>query len=111
MVGQYPHRLYYKPGAATEPAPDEDTGDWDIPAGDDTLKEVKCRAEMNGNNRTLALQDGSKLEYAFVVYLPKGTAQISKDVIVEILAEDGTVICKASVKQFHQGQLNRKLYV
>lgn len=110
MVGQYNSLLFYAPNGSAKPVKDEETGDWNAgePAGE--LKQLNCRAEMNGNNRTLAMQDGSKLDYSFVIYLPKGTDVIEKDIVVEVMS-GAEIIVKAPVKQFFKGQLNCKLYV
>lgn len=110
MVGQYPHQITFVVGNSDLPFVNSN-GDWDIVEPTSPhFKTIACRAEMNGNNRTIAGQDSSKIEYSFVIYLPKTAEVIDDGRVIEV--KDGErMIVKSPVKQFHKGQLNCKLYV
>jgi len=113
MVRQYPHRLTYAAADSSSPAPvPNENGDWTFPAGMDapSAVQVACRAETNGTHQTIAGQDGRQLDYAFVVYLPKGTAPIDEGTAIEVHSDAGLLV-QTVVKQFYSGQLNCKLYV
>jgi hypothetical protein len=66
MVEQYPDSIII---TVTTPVQNEETGSFE--PGTSVTYTWKCRAEMNGAGRKIAMPDGSLYEYAFSIYLPK----------------------------------------
>lgn len=105
MVRQYPHNIVIS--AMSEPSKDDD-GNW-VPGGLTEIHEGKCRAEPNGKGDVLRGDDGSELNFAFNVFLPKLTVDVPANAEVEITI--GNKLVTGSVKRHHPGQLNSRIWV
>ncbi len=105
VVKQYPHNIIIK--AVREPAKDE-SGNF-IPGGLVPIHDGECRAEPNGKGEVLRGEDGSELNFAFNVFLPKMSFEVPVNAEVEIAIENKLVT--GHVKRHHNGQLNSRLWV
>ena len=105
MIKQYPHLI--KISVVSEPTQD-DNGNW-IPGGLTEIHSGECRAEPNGKGDVLRGDDGSELNFAFNVFLPKLDVNIPANADVEITIENKLVT--GEVKRHHPGQLNSRIWV
>ena len=108
---QHPHILKFSTGnAVTEPYQDEQ-GDWVIPSpGEVEITDVKCRAQENIKEEKVMGQDGTKLEFAYMVFMPANCPEIVEGATIEIF-KDGNSFYKGDVRRFFRGQLNARLWV
>jgi hypothetical protein len=111
MVEQHPHILKFSTGnTVTEPYQNND-GDWVIPeAGETENTEIKCRAQENSKDAKVVGVDGTKLEFAFMVFMPVDSPEILEGTTIEITNE-GKSFFNGDVKRFFRGQLNSRLWV
>jgi len=105
MVNQYPDSIAITVSAsATQNA----SGVWT--AGATAAYTFECRAEANGAGRQTAGDDGTLMDYAFLVYMPATTTIIPRDsdfILTSLL--NGIIAGK--VKRGSNGQLNSRLWL
>jgi hypothetical protein len=94
---------------SSESGPSRDENGNYIPGGLVRIHEGECRAEPNGKGETLRGDDGSELNFAFNVFLPKMDKEVSVNAEVEIFIGDKLVT--GTVKRHFNGQLNSRLWV
>jgi len=105
MIRQYPHTITVTITAASTQDSD---GNW-VPGSISTLQK-ECRAEPNGGNGKVVTADGVVIDYAWEVYMPLPAVAIPVGAKVEV--HDGaTLILSDTVKRYHVGQLNCKLWL
>lgn len=105
MVAQYPHSIEVR--WKGQPIQDAN-GDW--VEGDETTFTSMCRAEFNGEARTIVGVNGSAISYSFEVYMPRTTTVIPYGANAEIILASSHIL-KGSVKNQRNGQLNSQLWV
>lgn len=105
MVVQYPHSITVI--WRTQPTKDAN-GDW-VEGTPQTFSSI-CRAEANGEGKTLTGVDGRAINYSFAVYMPKTSQVIPYGASVEITLGSSHVV-KGEVKNQQNGQLNSRLWV
>ena len=106
MVKQYPHILYAT--AVTDSVQDSE-GNW-IPGTSSTITKV-CRAEPSSNLKSFVIgTDGQHLDYSWIVYMPLSTEIYQAGTKVEV-KNNGATIVNDTIKQFHKGQLNMRLWL
>jgi hypothetical protein len=105
MVNQYPHSITAKWKA--KPTLDSN-GDWT--EGVEETFTSPCRAEANGEGKTLTGVDGSTVYFSFAVYLPKTEQVIPYGASAEITISSNHIV-KGAVKNQSNGQLNTRLWV
>lgn len=100
----YPHKATVTlPGTSVKDA----NGNWQSSGETTTVSD--CRLEPNTSNKFLALSDGKRIDYAAILYMPIGvTIPAGAKVKVE---HGSTVLIETTVKHFHQGQLNQKVWL
>lgn len=112
-IFQHPHTITLQTSEElTEPYQDQN-GDWVVPEPGD-LKTVnqECRAEANSQDNKVSTKDGTKIDFSFMVYLPKDCVEFNygqKVTIKDNLSNE--VIGEADVKRFFRGQMNCRLWV
>jgi hypothetical protein len=107
MVKQYPHTL--RTTKVVSPSvQDPNTGDWT--PGATAIVNVDCRAEVNDEHGWLTATDGSRVDYNWTVYLPLSSDTYNVGSQVEIL-DGATVIANDTIKRFHKGQLNMRIWL
>lgn len=104
MVVQYPHSITVK--WKSQPTKDGN-GDW--VEGVEQEFSSHCRAEANGEGKTLTGVDGSTVYFSFAVFLPRTEQAIPYSSNAEITIS-GKVV-KGTVKNQSNGQLNSRLWV
>lgn len=100
----YPHKATVTlPGTSVK----DDSGNWQ--SSGETTVVSDCRLEPNTSNKFLALSDGKRIDYAAILYMPIGsTIPAGAKVKVE---HGATVLIETTVKHFHPGQLNQKVWL
>jgi hypothetical protein len=83
-------------------------GNWQS-GGAPTTKTYECRYEPNTGNRVLIGEGGKKIDYSGTVYFKSSDVLIIGQQVTVTL-HSGSVI-KGSVKGFHPGQLNSRLWL
>nr|WP_319268320.1 hypothetical protein [uncultured Draconibacterium sp.] len=78
--------------------------------GEGTPFTNECRAEVAGSDPTIPGADGKKVEYSWIVYMPKQTEKFDYGCKLELTLADGSVY-KSSLKQQKNGQFNTRLWV
>lgn len=104
MVAQYPHSITVM--WKTKPTQDMN-GDW-VEGSINTFTSV-CRAEANGEGKTLTGVDGSTIYFSYHVFMPKTSQLIPFGAAAEITISGSVASC--SVKQQYNGQLNSRLWL
>ena len=89
----------------------DSNGDW--VEGQATYSDyIPCRYEPNGSAQTITLPDGTIYKYTFTVYMCVNPAQMVRyGDVIELTSQDGIVRGEFSVKGFHRGQLDMKVWV
>jgi len=105
VIKQYPHSI--KISEYSEPFIDGDGNPQDSALN--VVFSGACRAEVNGTGDLVRGDDGSELNYAFNVYLPKMVIDIASNSQVEIVIDNKIV--KGIVKRHSNGMLNSRLWV
>ena len=106
MVKQYPHILEY---AAVNASTQDPQGNWVTGSSTGNL-EKQCRAEPNSGNGYLTSEQGVRIDYGWIVYLPLPVEIIPAGTRVEV-KKDGVTIASNTVKRFHEGQLNARIWL
>lgn len=104
MVAQYPHSIV----ATWRTQPTKVNGDW--VEGSPQSFSSECRAEANGEGKTLTGVDGRTIYFSFTVYMPSTDQVIPYGAAVEINLSTSHVV-KGEVKNQYNGQLNSRLWV
>lgn len=105
MVKQYPHTLSIE--TVTSGGRDAE-GDFITSAP--VLTQSECRAEVNDQGRTVIADDGLRLDYSWILYLPLSVAHIPVGVMVEVYS-GAELLLTATVKRFSRGQLNARVWL
>ena len=101
MVIQYPDLIEL----SWSDAPTQD-GDGNWMEGEKSLASLSCRAEPNGEGKTVTSVDGQVVQYQFTIYMPTPDTDIPAGSIVDL---NGKEI--GEVKRFVKGQFNSRLWV
>jgi hypothetical protein len=105
MVRQYSHRLVI---TAISGSTQDGNGNW--VTNTPSTMEKNCRAEPNSKNAMVKSDDGTQIVFDFTVYLPLPVDRIA--VGTKVTVYNGTeVLCINTVKRFHPGQLNARLWL
>lgn len=106
MVTQYPHLMTITP--KNDGSVDEN-GDYVGGTTGVTFNTV-CRAESSSGNGYIASADGQRLDYSWIVYLPKNVQKIPLGATVQV-SEGEEEILTDTVKRFFRGQLNARAWL
>lgn len=100
----YPHTIIItQPGESVKDV----QGNWTLVTGTDVT--LECRMETNSGRSFLTGTDGSRIDYAAIVYLQTGTdIKVGGKVIIK---KGVDVLQETTIKHFHKGQLNMRLWV
>lgn len=109
MVIQYPDNLKYK-SVSADSVYDQETGKWTKPVAGVSF-ENECRAEPNGEGKTIPSNDGHELKYSFIIYMPKTAAVFRYGQNVEVYSKENRLIFSGKVQAFSLGQFNARLWV
>lgn len=86
-------------------------GDW-VESEKSYSDYIPCRYEPNGAAQTITLPDGTAYRYSFTVYLNVNPNQLFRyGDVIELTSQDGIVRGEFSIKGFHRGQLDMKIWV
>jgi hypothetical protein len=69
-----------------------------------------CRAEVNGEGRQIASDDGELMDYSFEVYMPPKTTIIPRDADY-VLTTLVNGVLTGKVKRASNGQLNSRIWL
>lgn len=106
VVNQYPHKILFS--SATDSTRDAD-GNW-IAGTTGVQLDKDCRAEVNGSSGYIVSPDGSRIDFAWLVYLPLPVDPVAEGTSVTV--KDGDVtIATDTVKRFSKGQLNARIWL
>lgn len=105
MVKQYLHTLTV---TATAAATKNGSGNW-VP-GSETTVDYACRAEPSKGNVFVTGDDGEKIYYEWVVYLPLPVNDFVPGTSVT-LKNGASVLSSNQVKRFSRGQLNARIWL
>lgn len=108
MVRKRPHILSFK---QTPIGYRDGNGDWIAPENEVEPILLNCKAVPNGSGRTINTQDGISVVYSWTIYLDKNVKDFNYGDDVTLLNRLSEVIGKGSVKMFHRGQFNAKIWV
>jgi hypothetical protein len=104
VVNFYPHILKFTP--AGDSTRDTD-GNW-IPGADASEVQLQCRAEPEAIGAYLVGADSKRIDYSWIVYMPLGST-VEEGVSVTI--DTGATEITDTVKRFHKGQLNARVWL
>lgn len=102
---QYPHTITFTTVTGSTL---NSSGDWT--GGTETTVTKECRAEVNSKNGFIATPGGTQIRYDWTVYMARGI-KVPYGMQVQVRDESNEVLCKSTVKQFSQGQLNQRVWV
>lgn len=105
MVKQYPHKMTL---STTEDS--EYEGGVLVPGDSDSV-DLDCRAEPNSKNLFITGPDGQSLVYDWTVYIPLPVEKIAEGTAVELFDENNAAFGRGTVKRFHPGQLNARVWI
>lgn len=92
---------------------DPDSGNW-IPGADSSLVSSDCRYEPAGGNAWINTQDGQRINFSGIVYLPKGAPTFKEGVEVTITERreaEADNVFRQKILRFHRGQMNARVWV
>lgn len=76
------------------------------------LLDCPCRYERNGQARSVVLDDGSAFVYSFIVYKDVDPGcDIRHGDLIDLYDASGAHVGRHTVKEFHRGQLNEKIWL
>lgn len=108
IVSFRPHKISYK--IISEQGYYNDEGVWIV--GQDQWSELcPCRYEGNGKANSIVLQDGNSYIYSYVVFLNLDTRDFQIGEQVKLYDLNDKELSVYTVKGFHRGQLNCKLWL
>jgi hypothetical protein len=112
MVTEYPDIISFTSSQViTEPYQDE-KGDWVIPEPGEMLTVSQAgRAEVNSQAVKVPGQNGEKVDFSFMVYLPVDAVEIPYQTQVTIKNDKGETIGKSDVKRFHRATMNARCWI
>lgn len=107
MVTQYPHALII----TWNPTPVlDENGEWASSGEISGNFESICRAEPNNDSRRkLTGVDGSTIDFAFTVFMPKSSIVIPYGADVALTIDGSTIT--GTVKRAFNGQLNSRIWL
>lgn len=110
MSANYFHTLKFK--QILEPiAPYlNDDGDWVVPEQEESEMQLECRYEPNDAGRSSVSEDGVEFQYGGMIYLSKDTPYILNGTSLDVFY-DSVAIASGTVKRFHKGKMNAKIWV
>lgn len=107
MVKQYPDHIIVT--WTGEPIKDRVSGNYT--PGEDKTFESDCRIEANTSSRKIQGSDGSMMDYAFDVFMPKASV-IIPDFEAEFILTGGSVgELKGKVKRAKNNQMNSRIWL
>jgi hypothetical protein len=104
VVRQYPHILKFTP--AGDSTRDTD-GNW-VPGTAGSEVQLQCRAEPEGIGSYLVGSESKRIDYSWIVYMPLGS---SVEEGAEVTIDTGAAEITDTVKRFHEGQLNARVWL
>jgi hypothetical protein len=102
---QYPHTIIF---TTVTGGTVNSSGDW--VGGTESSVTKNCRAEVNSKNGMIITPGGTQVKYDWTVYMERGV-KMAPGTKVEVRDEASEVLCKSTVKQFSQGQLNQRVWL
>jgi hypothetical protein len=111
VVIQYPDTISFSDGG-TPAVYDENTGRW-TPGTPGTTVESECRYEASGGNGWRSTEDGQRINYAGIVYLPKGAPKfkLGSKVTVTVKRDEGDLVITDEVIRYFPGQMNARVWL
>ena len=90
------------------PSVQDSDGNWT--PGISSIVNRDCRAEPNQTNGFVVAQDGSRIDYSWIVYLPLSADTYQVGTNVEIF-NGAELIASDSIKRFSRGQLSMRIWL
>jgi hypothetical protein len=112
LVIQYPDTISFSDGG-TPAVYDENTGRW-TPGTPGSTVESECRYEASGGNGWISTEDGQRINYAGIVYLPKGAPRLKTGTKVTVTVKregESDLVINDEVLRFHPGQMNARVWL
>lgn len=105
MVKHYPHTLVVTHAATST---QDASGNW--VTGVETTTELNCRAEPNKGNAFITAEDGNRINYEWIVFIPLPVTAIKLGSMVTV-KNAATVLSQNKVLRFSEGQLNARVWL
>ncbi len=108
----YPDTLKFKIVLEPIASYQNEAGDWITPeqsAGESEIL-IPCRYEPNDAGRTTTSNDGQRIDFGGMVYMSNENEDISTGTSVEVFKLD-KLIAAGTVKRFHRGMMNARIWV
>jgi hypothetical protein len=105
-VSQYPHVMTLAPLASSTM---DENGDWQTTEAATT--ELNCRYEVNTKNSFIVGADGTRIDYAGVVYIPLPVDELKNGTSLMIVNQESEIVAKGIIKKFSRGQLNARVWL
>ncbi|MFN3341899.1 MAG: hypothetical protein ACK40M_04335 [Flavobacteriales bacterium] len=105
MVKQYPHIITITSKTGTR----DDEGNWEQ-SGTTTIVSLKCRFEANAKGAMIVKEDGTQVVFSGIVFLPRVATELKPGSAVEVV-NGSTVLSKARILRFSNGQLNARIWL
>ncbi|PSR54157.1 hypothetical protein AHMF7605_11810 [Adhaeribacter arboris] len=112
MVSQYPHQLYFDAGYYPEAQKDAN-GRIIQPTRVNNPQILDCRAETNdagSGAKIVTTTDGERIDFAFTVFLPSGTVDITTGTKVEI-KQGNYLVVSGQVKRYERGFFHNRFWI
>lgn len=109
MLFKRPHILKYTIVVSTGSYQDEN-GDWQPGTKTETVVELECRSEPNGEGQEKPSVNGQEIDFDRVVYLDYEIADIPYGTPVEVF-NNGVQLVSGLVKHFERDQKKCRLWV
>lgn len=110
MVKQYPDILTYQKVCSVGGTSYDSEGNVVITDPVSEEISIKCRVEANSKGQYLIIEDGKKVEYGWMIYLPLPSSEIPFGTEVNV-DRNGVLVAKGIVKRSVVNQLNAMLWV
>jgi hypothetical protein len=111
MVNRLPHVVKYTLKTPTAGISKNSDGDIIAPATTDILKEFPCRVQPNTSGAAIIKEeDGQRIEFKAVLFLNQSAEKIPFGQKIEVF-EKGQLILSGTVKRFHRGQLQVRVWI
>ena len=78
--------------------------------GSSVSVEYKCRATPNGAGKEIAVRDGSRVVYGYLIHADTGAEEIPHGTNVEIFEND-VLIASGKVLRFWTNQMNTRIWI
>lgn len=108
MFQQYPHIMVVATVMATTTR--DSSGNWLPDVAEEEPGIIKCRYSTKDGSGYVQSESGTQIGYDAIVYMPLPVNSIPLGASV-VITEDGLEIAKGTVKHFHKGQLNARIWI